>query len=231
MIGKIWCVLHPRKPVILRAPSRGICPTEITQSAQTPVSANRFVPISEQIKIFEAVCRKSWHQTGVFLSNLQLYVGNLQGLRTEVLTILTSNRGVFVKLAAVCWQPTGLKDGSLDNLDIKQGCFCQTCSCVFVRTEVLTSNREVSVKLAAVCWQPTGHKDGSFDIKQGWFCQTCSCMLATYRAQGRKSWQSWHQTGRCLPNLQLCVRKDGSLDIKQGGFCQTCSCMLATYRA
>ena len=29
----------------------------------------------------------------------------------------------FVKLAAVCWQPTGPKDGSLDNPDIKQGCF------------------------------------------------------------------------------------------------------------
>ena len=69
-------------------------------------------------------------KTGVFLSNLQLYVCNLQGLRTEVLTILTLKRGVVVKLAAVCWQPTGLKDGSLDNLDIKQGCFGQTCSCM-----------------------------------------------------------------------------------------------------
>ena len=67
---------------------------------------------------------------GCFLSNLQLYVGNLQVVRTEVLTVLTSNRGVFVKLAAVCWQPTGRKDGSLDSLDIKQGCFCQTCSCM-----------------------------------------------------------------------------------------------------
>ena len=48
---------------------------------------------------------------GVFGSNLELYVGNLQGLRTEV---LTSHRGVWVQLGAVCWQPTGLKDGSLD---------------------------------------------------------------------------------------------------------------------
>jgi len=81
----------------------------------------------------------------VNLSNLQLYVGNLQVVRTkfltiltsnrgefvklgnlqvvrtEVLTILTSNRGEFVKLGAVGLQPTGRKDGSLDNLDIKQG--------------------------------------------------------------------------------------------------------------
>ena len=55
------------------------------------------------------------------LLNSELYVGNLQVVRTEVLTILTSNRGEFVKLGAVGWQPTGRKDGSLDNLDIKQG--------------------------------------------------------------------------------------------------------------
>ena len=191
-----------------------------------------------------AVC---WQPTGLkdgsldikqrcFLSNLQLYVGYPQVIRTEV---LTSNRGVFVKIAAVGWQPTGLKDGSLDNLDIKQGCFCEPCSCMgnlqVVRTEILTSNSGVCVKLAAVCWQPTGLKDGSLDnldikqgffsvklasvcwqptglkdgsldnldIKQGCFCQTCSCMLATYRAKGRKPWQSWHQTGACLSNLKL----------------------------
>ena len=129
---------------------------------------------------------------GVFLSNLQLYVGNLHSSRTEALTSLTSNSCVFVKLAAVCWQPTGLKDGSLDNLDIKQGWFCQTCSCWLydgypqvIRTEVLTSNRGRFVKLAAVGWQPTGLKDGSLDnldIKQVCFFQICSCMLATYRA-------------------------------------------------
>ena len=45
------------------------------------------------------------------MPNLELYVGNLQGLRTEV---LTSNRCVWVQLGAVCWQPTWLKDGSLD---------------------------------------------------------------------------------------------------------------------
>ena len=55
------------------------------------------------------------------LLNSELYVGNLQVVRTEVLTILTSNRGEFVKLGAVGWQPTGRKDGSLYNLDIKQG--------------------------------------------------------------------------------------------------------------
>ena len=123
----------------------------------------------------------------VFLSNLHLYVGNLQGLRTEVLTILTLNRGGFVKLAAVCLQPTGLKDGSLD---IKQRCFLSKLQLYVgfprvIRTEVLTSNRGGFVKLAAVGWQPTGLKDGSLenlDIKQGWFCQTCSCRLATYRA-------------------------------------------------
>ena len=109
------------------------------------------------------------------------------------MTVLTSNRGVFVKLAAVCWQPTGRKDGSLDNLDIKQGCFLANLQLYVgnlqvVRTEVLTvltSNRGVFVKLVAVCWQPTGRKDGSLDsldIKQGCFCQTCSCMLATYRS-------------------------------------------------
>ena len=129
----------------------------------------------------------------MFLSNLQLHVGNLQGLRTEVLTILTSNRGVFVKLAAVCWQRTGLKDGSLDNRDIKQGWFLSNSQLYVgnlrgLRTEVLTiltSNRGVVVKLASVCWQPTGLKDGSLDnldIKQGCFCQTCICMLATYRS-------------------------------------------------
>ena len=58
------------------------------------------------------------------MSNLELYVGNLQGLRTEV---LTSNRGVWVQLGAVCWQPTGLKDGSLD---VKQGCLGPTWSCM-----------------------------------------------------------------------------------------------------
>ena len=65
----------------------------------------------------------------VFGSNLELHVGNLQGLRTEV---LTSHGGVWVQLGAVCWQPTGLKDG-----------------------KVLTSHRGVWVQLGAVCWQPT----------------------------------------------------------------------------
>ena len=51
---------------------------------------------------------------------LELYFGNLQGLRTEV---LTSHRGVWVQLGAVCWQPTGLKDGSLD---VKGGYLCPT---------------------------------------------------------------------------------------------------------
>ena len=64
-------------------------------------------------------------------------VGNLQGLRTEV---LTSHRGVWVQLGAVCWQPTGPKDGSLD------------------------VTRGVWVQLGAVCWQPTGLKDGSLDV-------------------------------------------------------------------
>ena len=36
---------------------------------------------------------------GVFGSNLELYVDNLQGLRTEV---LTSGKGVWVQLGAVC---------------------------------------------------------------------------------------------------------------------------------
>ena len=181
----------------------------------------------------------------VFLSNLQLYVCNLQGLRTEALTILTLNRSVFVKLAAVCWQATGLKDGSLDNLDIKQGWFCQTCSCWLyvgypqvIRTEVLTSNRGRFVKLAAVGWQPTGLTDGSLDnldIKQGCFCETCSCMgnlqvvgtavLTSNRGRFVKlAAVGWQPTGL----------KDGSpdnLDIKQERVCQTCSCLLATYRA
>ena len=185
----------------------------------------------------------SWHQTGVFLSNLHLYVGNLQDWRTEALTILTSNRSVFAKLAAVCWQPTGLKDGSFDNLDIKQGCFCQSCSCILAtyRSLGLKSWHQTEVfcvKLAAVRWLPTGHKDGSLDIKQGWLCQTCICMLATYRAYGQKSWQSWHQTGVFLWNLQLYGQPTGlkdrsldNLDIKHGCFCQTWSCMLATYRS
>ena len=93
-------------------------------------------------------------------------------------------RGVLVKLAAVCCQPTGHKDGSFD---IKPGQFWSNLqlyvgSLQVIRTEVLTSNRGVLVKLAAVCCQPTGHKDGSFDIKQGSFGQTCSGMLATYRS-------------------------------------------------
>ena len=37
--------------------------------------------------------------TGVFGFNLELYVDNLQGLRTEV---LTSHGGVWVQLGAVC---------------------------------------------------------------------------------------------------------------------------------
>ena len=112
----------------------------------------------------------------------------VQGLRTEV---LTSNRGVWVQLGAVCWQPTGLKDGSLD---IKQVCLGPAWSCMLatyraygrksshqtrvfgsnlelhvgnlqgLRTEVLTSNRGVWVQLGAVCWQPTGLKDGSLDV-------------------------------------------------------------------
>ena len=129
---------------------------------------------------------------GVFLSNLQLYVGNLQVLRTQVLTVLTSNQtGVFfVKLAAVGWQPTGRKDGSLDSLDIKQ--------CFFV-------------KLAAVCWQPTGRKDGSLDnldIKQG-------CFLSNLQ--------------RYVGNLQV-LRTEvlTILTSNRGVFCQTCSCMLAS---
>ena len=73
---------------------------------------------------YRAYGRKSSHQTGVFGSNLELYVGNLQGLRTEV---LTSHGGVWVQLGAVCWQPTGLKDGSLD---VKQGCLGPTWSCM-----------------------------------------------------------------------------------------------------
>ena len=76
------------------------------------------------------------------MPNLELYVDNLRGLRTEV---LTSHRGVWVQLGAVCWQPTGPKDGSLD------------------------INRGVWVQLGAACWQPTGLKDGSLDIKQGCF--------------------------------------------------------------
>ena len=150
----------------------------------------------------------------MFLSNLQLYVGNLQVVRTE---ILTSNSGVCVKLAAVCWQPTGLKDGSLDNLDIKQGCF---------------------VKLASVCWQPTGLKDGSLDnldIKQGCFCETCSCM-GNLQVVGTAVLAS--NSGVFVKLASVCWQptglKDGSLDdldIKQGWFCQTCSCMFATYRA
>ena len=115
---------------------------------------------------------------GCFLSNLQLYVGNLQVVRTEVLTILTSNGGEFAKLGAVGWQPTGRKDGSLDNLDIKQGCFLSNLQLYVgnlqvVRREVLTiltSNGDEFVKLGAVGWQPTGRKDGSLDnldIKRG----------------------------------------------------------------
>ena len=89
----------------------------------------------------------------MFGSNLELYVGNLQGLRTEV---LTSHRGVWVQLGAVCWQPTGLEDGSLY---IKQGVFGSNLELYVgnlqgLRTEVLTSNRG-----------PTGLKDGSLDIK------------------------------------------------------------------
>jgi len=114
----------------------------------------------------------------VNLSNLQLYVGSLQFARTEFLTILTSNRGEFVKLGAVGWQPRGRKDGSLDNLDIKQGCFLSNLQLYVgnlqvIRTEfltILTSNRGEFVKLGAVCWQPTGCKDGgldNLDIKQG----------------------------------------------------------------
>ena len=93
-------------------------------------------------------------QTVDFWSNLQLYVGNLQDVRTEVLT----QTGEF-----------------LSNFQLYAG------NLQVVRTEVLTSNRGVLVKLAAVCWQPTGRKDGSLDIKRGSFGQTCSCMLATYR--------------------------------------------------
>ena len=116
---------------------------------------------------------------GRFLAHLQLYVGNLQVVRTEVLTILTLNGGEFVKLGAVGWQPTGRKDGSLDNLDIKQGCFLSNLQLYVVgnlqvvRREVLTiltSNGGEFVKLGAVCWQPTGRKDGSLDnldIKRG----------------------------------------------------------------
>ena len=88
------------------------------------------------------------------MSNLPLYAGNLQGLRTEALTILTSNRGASFKLAAVCWQPTGLTDGSLD---IKQRRFLSNLQLYVgypqvIRTEVLTSNRGGFVKLAAVGW-------------------------------------------------------------------------------
>ena len=82
------------------------------------------------------------------LSNLKLYAGNLQVVKREV---LTANRGVFVKLAAVCWQPTGRKDGSLDNLTSNRGVFVSNLQLYVVnlqvvRTEVLTiltSNRGV----------------------------------------------------------------------------------------
>ena len=102
---------------------------------------------------------------GCFLSNLQLYVGNLQVVRTEVLTVLTSNRGVFVKLVAVCWQPTGRKDGSLDSLDIKQGCFLANLQLYVDNLQVV--KREALTILTS---------------NRGVFCQTCSCMLATYRS-------------------------------------------------
>ena len=58
------------------------------------------------------------------MPNLELYVGNLQGLRTEV---LTSKEGICAQLGAVCWQPTGLKDGSLDS---RQGCLGPTWGCM-----------------------------------------------------------------------------------------------------
>ena len=95
----------------------GICPTRNHPiSADTGVSesfAVEFCADKRKKNFLKAVC---WQptgredgsfdnldiKTGVFLSNLQLYVGELEGLRTEVLTILTLNRGVFAKLAAVC---------------------------------------------------------------------------------------------------------------------------------
>ena len=163
----------------------------------------------------------------MFGSNLELYVGNLQGLRTEV---LTSNRGVWVQLGAACWKPTGLKDGSLD---IKQGCLAFGSNLELyvgnlqgLRTEVLTSHRGVWVQLGAVCWQPTGLRTEVLTSNRGVCVQLGAVCWQPTLTSHRGVWVQlgavcWQPTGL----------KDGSLDIKQGCLGPTWSCMLATYRA
>ena len=145
---------------------------------------------------------------GLYVGNLQLLWGMLDGVWGCVLATYRSYGACWTEFGAVCWQPTGLMGHvgrslglCFDNLQLLWGmldgvwgCMLATCSSNGACwTELLATYRSYGVcwtELGAVCWQPTALMTEFGAVcwqptgLMGHVGRTWGCVLATYRSYG-----------------------------------------------